>query len=136
MSDTVGLPQSTGSARLDEFQAEVSAMKVTGGGANPERTGMILGIVLFCLGAVLAVIGFFNRGSTDPDNTQELLQEIVKANNATVLVALGSVLALIGIALYLRNSLTRYFRYWLVRLIYEDRESTDRLVAALERTRD
>lgn len=111
-------------------------MKVTGGGANPERTGMILGIVLFCLGAVLAVIGFFNRGSTDPDNTQELLQEIVKANNATVLVALGSVLALIGIALYLRNSLTRYFRYWLVRLIYEDRESTDRLVAALERTRD
>ncbi|MCB0996692.1 MAG: hypothetical protein KDB21_16475 [Acidimicrobiales bacterium] len=133
MSDTVDLTTSSGSKRLDEFQAEVASLKVTGGGANPERTGMVVGIVLFALGALLAVIGFFGRGSTDASETQDLLQEIVKANNAMVLVGFGMVLALVGIALYLRNSLTRYFRYWLVRLIYEDRESTDRLIAALER---
>jgi hypothetical protein len=28
-------------------------------------------------------------------------------------------------------TLTRYFRYWLIRLIYQDRESSDRLIEAL-----
>jgi hypothetical protein len=43
------------------------------------------------------------------------------------------VLAVIGTGLVVRYALTRYVRYWLVRLIYEDREQTDRIVAALER---
>ena len=40
-----------------------------------------------------------------------------------------------GIVLWIRNSLTRYFRFWLIRLVYEQREQTDRLIAALERER-
>ena len=31
-------------------------------------------------------------------------------------------------ALFVTFMLTRYFRYWLIRLIYQDRESTDRLI--------
>ncbi len=33
----------------------------------------------------------------------------------------------VGAALFVVFTLTRYFRYWLVRLIYEQREQTDQL---------
>ena len=31
----------------------------------------------------------------------------------------------------MRNSLTRYLRYWIIRLVYEQREQTERLIQAL-----
>ena len=34
---------------------------------------------------------------------------------------------MVGTGLFVVFSLTRYFRYWLVRLIYEQREQTDQL---------
>ena len=46
---------------------------------------------------------------------------------------IGVVVGLVGVALWVRNSLTRYLRYWLIRLIYEDREQTERLIAAIEK---
>ena len=41
---------------------------------------------------------------------------------------LGLTLAVVGAALFIVMSLRRYFRFWLVRLIYEQREQTDRLL--------
>ena len=35
---------------------------------------------------------------------------------------------LVGAIVWLRNSLTRYMRYWIIRLVYEQREQTDRLL--------
>jgi hypothetical protein len=40
----------------------------------------------------------------------------------------GLVLAVVGSALFIVMSLRRYFRYWLVRLIFEQREQTDRML--------
>jgi hypothetical protein len=39
----------------------------------------------------------------------------------------------VAAVLWARCSLSRYLRYWLVRQIYEDRSSTDRIVEAIER---
>ena len=36
-------------------------------------------------------------------------------------------ITIVGTGLFVVFSLTRYFRYWLVRLIYEQRDQTDRL---------
>ena len=41
------------------------------------------------------------------------------------------VVAVGAVGLFVRASLTRYFRYWLVRLVYEDRANTDRIVEAI-----
>ena len=49
---------------------------------------------------------------------------------------IGLLVGLVGVVLWLRNSLTRYLRYWLIRLIYEDREQTERLIAAVEKLAD
>ena len=40
---------------------------------------------------------------------------------------------LAGAALFVRYSMARYLRFWLVRLVHESRANTDRIVDAIER---
>ena len=72
---------------------------------------------------VLEVVAY--TGSTGTSNALE-------QNDFLILAILGVVVALGAVALFIRASMTRYFRYWLVRLIYEDRASTDRIVEAIK----
>ncbi len=44
-----------------------------------------------------------------------------------VLSNFGLALTLVGSVLFLVMSLQRYLRYWLIRLIYEQRDQTDRI---------
>ena len=46
---------------------------------------------------------------------------------------LGIALIIAGAALFVRYSLARYLRFWLVRLVYESRANTDRIVEAIDR---
>ena len=48
-----------------------------------------------------------------------------------IFALIGIGIALVGIVIWVRNSLTRYMRYWIVRLVYEQREQTEHLVQAL-----
>jgi hypothetical protein len=44
---------------------------------------------------------------------------------------IGVGLVVVGIVIWARNSLTRYLRYWIIRLVYEQREQTEQLIQAL-----
>lgn len=114
------------SARLAQFQEEVAQLKLKGGGANPERNGANLGIGLAIVGVIIVVIAWLSAkgASTATQLTSE------------VAAVIGLLLGIVGIALWVRNSLTSYLRYWLVRLIYEDREQTERLIQAIEKLAD
>jgi hypothetical protein len=114
------------SVRLAQFQDEVTKLKLKGGGANPERTGASWGIGLAIVGAIIVVIAWL---SGKGGNTAAKLDSEVAA-------IIGLLVGLVGLALWLRNSLTRYLRYWLIRLIYEDREQTERLINAIEKLAD
>jgi len=129
---------STGTTpRLKEFRAEVEGIGVTGGGANPERTGTVAGLVLLVLGLVVALVAALSqRGESSAGDANAMLAEVVTSNNGTIVVVLGLSLAIVGGLIWVRNSLTRYFRYWLVRLIYEDRSNTDRLIEAIREAND
>ena len=109
--------------RLQEFQAEVDSMKVTGGAANPDRLGMTAGILLFAAAVVIEIVAF--NGSSGASDARD-------QTDFVILALLGVVVALGAVALFVRYALTRWFRYWLVRLIHEDRQQTDRIIAALE----
>jgi hypothetical protein len=109
-----------GDQRLAAFRREVGELKVTGGAANPERLGTRLGIAVVVAGLIGAVLCWY--GAYTADRFEEI-QRLIIAGSACV----G--LAIVGAVLWVRNSLTRYFRYWLVRLVYEQREQTDQLVA-------
>jgi len=112
----------TPSPRLEEFQQQVDELKVTGGRANPERTAVTVSIVLFVAAVIIEIIAFSQSSNADDARDQ---------TDMVILALLGVVVALGAVGLFLRASLTRWFRYWLIRLIYEERANTDRMVDAL-----
>ena len=114
------------SPRLQEFQAQVDELKLTGGGANPERTAVRVAVALFIAAVVIEIVAFV--GSSNTALGEAGAQE---QTDFVILALLGVVLALGAVGLFVRASLTRWFRYWLVRLVYEDRANTDRLIEAL-----
>ena len=111
------------SPRLEEFQQQVDELGLTGGRANPERTLVRLGVTLFVIALIIEIVAFATSRGTNSSLEQ---------TDMVILALLGVVVALGSVALFVRASLTRYFRYWLVRLVYEDRANTDRIVAAIE----
>jgi len=114
------------SVRLAQFQDEVAKLKVKGGGANPERTGASWGVGLAIVGVIVIVVSWL---SARDGGTSTQLTSLASA-------MIGLLVGLVGIVLWMRNSLTRYLRYWLIRLIYEDREQTERLIQAIEKLAD
>ncbi len=131
MSETT-VSESNGQQRLAEFADEVKKLKIGGGLANSEKSGSSFGALLMIVGGfVVVILSWSKRGQLDFADGAGIV-EIVQATNNVWTALFGIGLILIGLALWIRNSLTRYFRYWLTRLIYEDRANTDRLIAAIE----
>jgi hypothetical protein len=116
-------PDRESSPRLQEFQSQVDDLRLSGGKANPERLAVRLSIVLFVVSIGLGLLAYFSSTSADDVRDQN---ELIILGMVAVIIALGAV------ALFVRASLTRYFRYWLVRLVFEDRANTDRLIDALK----
>ena len=101
-----------GSSRLDEFEAEGAGLRLKGGSIERERQLTTVGMVLAVVGAVLALVMIFVSSSA-ADSRDSLTYISVGV--------FGLALALIGAVVWLRYSLTGYLRYWLLRLIYEER---------------
>jgi hypothetical protein len=120
--ENTGAGGTMSSSRLAQFEAEVAKLKVTGGGANPERLGSRWGIGLTIVGFVVAVIAWFSAKDSADVNT------ILRSE---IFAFVGVGIAVVGIVIWVRNSLTRYMRYWIIRLVYEQREQTEQLIQAL-----
>jgi hypothetical protein len=114
------------SERLAQLKDEVSKLKVTGGMANPERLAGKWGIGLTIVGFVVAFVSWWS--ALDAGRFEDIFR-------AQIFGVIGIGISIVGIVIWIRNSLTRYFRFWIIRLVYEQREQTDRLIAALERER-
>lgn len=112
-------------ARLAEFQAEVDRLRIRGSAPTTEQRLLLAGLVLMPFGLVLVLVGWF--GASGTTNLTDQVPYLLSGG----LLGLG--LTIVGAALFLRYSLARYLRYWLMRLIYEERTSTDRSVDALAR---
>jgi hypothetical protein len=108
------------SPRLQEFQSEVDKLKVTGGRANPERAWLVLSILGMIAGIVLSLMGWLQTHGTT---------SVLEQNDFSAMGVFGLTLTVAATGLFMVMSLRRYFRYWLVRLIFEQREQTDRVLA-------
>jgi hypothetical protein len=125
--DTVTMTEGAAptSARMDEFERQIAGLRVRGQGGALEGRLLVAGIVLALLGLVMVGVAWFRASDTTVQHEQ--IDYLISGG-------LGGVgVTLIGAAIYLRYSLTRYFRLWLVRLLVEQRAQTDRTVEALER---
>src|SRR4051794_32961135 len=109
------------SPRLQQFQAEVEQLKVTGGRANPERVWTIVGALGMVVGIVLTLIAWLTTHST---------KSALEIADYNAMSTFGIALTIAGTGLFVVMSVRRYFRYWLVRMIYEHRDQTDRLISS------
>jgi hypothetical protein len=119
-SDAQPTPETT--SRLHEFQAEVDSLRVGGGRANPERTWLKVSIAAWIVAIALEIFAWASSHSTE---------DALEQRDFIILSVAGLTIAVIGTGMFVTFMLTRYFRYWLIRLIYQDRESTDRLLDRL-----
>lgn len=104
-----------GSGRLDEFEAQVAGLRVKGGSIERERLLTKLGMALAIVGIVVSVLMvFLSSSASDSRDSLTYLSGGL----------LGLTLAVVGVVVWLCSSLTHYLRYWLLRLLYEERSRT------------
>ena len=122
----MGDPLNENDARIDQFRSEVDGLKLKGSSGQGEQRLLVIGIVLTVIGVALAVVGAITvaqAGGSPADQRANMAQGSF----------LGIALIIAGAALFVRYSLARYLRFWLIRLTYESRANTDRVVDAIER---
>ncbi|WP_334142574.1 hypothetical protein [Rhabdothermincola sp.] len=110
--------------RIEEFKEELASMDLRPPEDANERLWLIAGMVLPVLGLVAILIGWWGASGT-----------VYPAEQFPYLISggmLGLGLIIAGAALFVRYSLTRYVRFWLIRMVYEQRAQTDRSVEVLQ----
>lgn len=111
--------------RLEEFEAELARLRVRRTSPTTEQRLLLAGVVLMPLGLVLVLIGYLGASGTT-----ELSSQVPYMISGGLL---GLAVTVVGAALFLRYSLGRYLRFWLLRLVFEEHTTADRLAEALER---
>ena len=87
-----------------------------------EDAGVPLRIAAWIVALAIEVYAWAgSHGTTDALSQRDFI----------IVAVAGLTVAVIGTGMFVVFMLTRYFRYWLIRLIYQDRESTDRLIDKL-----
>jgi hypothetical protein len=110
--------------RIQTFTEEISAMKLRGGRSDRERMLLILGVIGLVAGVGLAVFGGFQASGTS--NTTDQVAFLATGT------LIGLALVIASTAVFIRYSLARFFRFWLIRLVHEHRTETDRVVSQLK----
>ena len=122
-------PVNENDVRIEQFKSEIDGLKLRGSSSQGERRLLILGVGLVIAGLALAIFGAIQVGAAGAVGDAPANQRAYMAQGSF----LGIALILAGGALFVRFSLARYMRFWMIRLTYESRANTDRLVDAIER---
>ena len=102
--------------RAEEFQKQIAAMPTKTSRGSSEQVLLVIGILLMLAGIVLGFIGYFSSTNASDSRDQ---------NEMIILAILGVSLSLMGVAIFLRYSFGRFLRFWLLRLIYENRGKSE-----------
>ncbi len=122
----MGDPLNENEARIEQFRSEVDGLKLRGSSGQGEQRLLVLGVVVTVIGIGLAVLGAIQVGQSGGNPAD---QRAFMAQGSFM----GLALIIAGAALFVRYSLARFMRFWLIRLTYESRANTDRVVDAIER---
>ena len=113
--------------RVEQFQKEIADMKLRDPATSRDRMWLAAGIALMVVGIALAAIAYpLSHGTNDQ----------LQQNDAITLALGGVAAAVVGGALFLRFSIAMFLRFWLARVIYEQKAQTDRLLAAADPVRE
>ena len=122
----MGDPLNDNEARIEQFRTEVDGLKLRGSSGQGEQRLLVLGVVVTVVGIALAILGAVQVGQSGGSPAD---QRAFMAQGSFM----GLALIIAGAALFVRYSLARFMRFWLIRMTYESRANTDRVVDAIER---
>lgn len=125
-TDTNDQATAADSARVQQFRAEIDELKLKGGSAENEKRLLALGVLLMVVGLGLVIYGAIQVGRFGGSPAD---QRAYMAQGSYV----GLALVIAGGVLFVRYSIARYLRFWLIRSTYEQRTNADRIVDAIER---
>jgi hypothetical protein len=109
--------------RIEEFKQELGDLKIGMPSAERERFLLIASIVLLIVGVVLIAGGWW--GASGEDTVVLQFPYLISGGVG------GLACVITGSVLFARYSMTKYLRYWLIRLIYEQQAQADRIEQAV-----
>jgi hypothetical protein len=109
--------------RVAQFKAEIGEMKLKTGRSRAEGMLQILGVILMIAGIAIAVGAY--AASLNVTATPGTNVDILDSNSYLPLAIAGLATSVTGGFLFLRYSLARFLRFWLLRQTYEQRLAID-----------
>src|SRR5688572_13578385 len=107
--------------RIERLKSDAAELNV-GKGAGRDGLFQALGAVAMGVGVVVAFLAYqMSLGKDDSRDIQSL----------QILAIAMLALAIVGAAVFLRYSLARFLRFWLLRQLYEGQAHIDQVVTAL-----
>ena len=110
--------------RVEQFKRDIAEMQVRDPAAGRDRLALRGGFALMIIGVIVAIVAY-----AQSHNTPNPLEQ----RDAIIIALIGVAVTVLGAALFVRGSLASFFRFWLARLIYEQKAQTDRIVEVAER---
>ena len=109
--------------RAEQFKAEIAEMKLKTGRARSENLFQVLGVVLMVAGIAIAFGAY--SASLNVTATSGTNVDILDSNSYIPLAIAGLAMSVTGGFVFLRYSLARFLRFWLLRQSYEQRAAVD-----------
>jgi len=109
--------------RAEQFKAEIAEMKVKTGRGSRENLLQVLGVVLMIVGVAIALGAYsasLNVTATPGSNV-----DLLDSNSYLPLAIGGLAITVTGGFIFLRYSLAKFLRFWLLRQSYEQRAAID-----------
>lgn len=109
--------------RIDQFKADIAELQVkTSGKASTEKAASTGGIVLMVLSILIGLGSFVQAGQQDSALDQ----------NELIILGLACIsMAIVGAALWLRSAIVKFWRFWMLRSLYEGQAHLDEVVKAI-----
>jgi hypothetical protein len=114
--------------RVEQFKTEIAEMKLKTGRTGAERAFEVLGVILMVAGIVLAFGAY--AASLNVKTTAGTNVDLLDSNSYVPLAIAGLAMSVVGGFVFLRYSLARFLRFWLLRQTYEQRVAIDEAAAA------
>ena len=109
--------------RVGRFKAEMAEMKLKTGRSRAEGMLEILGVILMVAGIAIALGAY--AASLNVTATPGTNIDVLDSNSYMPLAIAGLATSVTGGFLFLRYSLARFLRFWLLRQSYEQRVAID-----------
>jgi hypothetical protein len=109
--------------RVEQFKSEIAEMKLKTGRSRADGLFQLLGVILMVAGIAIALGAY--AASLNVKTTPGTNVDLLDSSSYVPLAIAGLAMSVVGGFVFLRYSLARFLRFWLLRQTYEQRVAID-----------